>query len=788
MADDNNPPFNGNGEEALFAGETSFGETEGRGVAAPSLGGFRQEARASLESAGIKLDRFQSDIALMRQFQSSNVQRQLTTSLNQAVRQIRQMQPGEQREGAIAEFNRRTEMLDSVLPRLTGQESVFDAEANTLRSLRQAMGASVDGFDGARGGRGSSRARDVSESDAVLRVLRGQRRLGGEADPAVIERARELVEEERSTAAAELERFQSAEDEQTRDAASRAFNVASNRAAGLENILQYYSEKQSNALEDTLGFISNVMGTLAVGQLTSRFMIQDPFQYDTVPALQAMGQTGDAGAMLSEALMAEAQYDVGLNQTAFGIGAGSMALGTQLALRGNFGGAALAGGFGLVAAAGGLSGNASDFLQNIGIAQDDIVETQLARQVVDAGRLSDLYTSSRAGLLQAGAGPNLGFSGGAQGGNVFLENLVTGRETVSGMTLREMGVSAEEGGRRLSAAAMQLRGRDTALSQAVETTGVMETLFGMDAGTSLGVLSSIQRAGVNPDDYVNTFYQSMGAVSDETGYVSGFAANVLVPALNQVLESTAIQNASRSAEELTREVYGFRQTLAGDDRLGELIDSNPEVFSRIYADMQQTIKQGAQDPSTLGFFRSLGLSYEEIYSGSPEVAVSAINSFRSLLSASGMAMTEESVLPIAATLARSGLGGITDPQVMSQLLLRPEELSIDDLRSAVSGDGEVGGRSEEDLSEGLQETLQLLAEGRDLMDQQIVGAVNVINDMQTIITDFIASDRFDNMILQGIDNIQREFYEQLGVDSTRSALFGQLTNAVAGGNPGSAAY
>jgi hypothetical protein len=546
--------------------------------------------------------------------------------------------------------------------------------------------------------------------------------------------------------------------------------VASNRAAGLEKIIAEYSEKQSNALEDTLGFISNVMGTLAVGQLTSRFFIQDPFQYDTVPALQAMGQTGDAGAMLSEALMAEAQYDASLNQTAFGIGTGAIVGGTAMFARGNVLGGLATGAFGALAAAGGISGNASDFLQNIGIAQDDIVETQLARQVVDAGRVSDLYTSSRAGLLQVGAGPNLGFSGSASGGNAFLENLVTGREAVTGMTLREMGVSSEEAGRRLSAASMQLRGRDEALSQAVETTGVMETLFGMDAGTSLGVLSSIQRAGVNPDEYVNTFYQSMGAVSDETGYVSGFAANVLVPALNQVLESTSIQNASRSAEELTREVYGFRQTLAGNDRLGELIDANPEVYSGIYANMQQTIKQGAQDPATLGFYRSLGLSYEEIYSGSPEVAVRTINSFRSLLRASGMAMTEENVLPIASTLARTGLGGIPDGQQMANLLVRQDDLEIGDLRSAVSGES-VGGRSEEDLSDDLQSTLELLAEGRDEMDKQIVGAVDVITDMQRIVTDFIASDRFDTMIMEGIDNIQREFYDQMGIENTRSALF-----------------
>jgi len=772
MVDDNGNPIDGS--QNLSSGRTVFG-TEGSRAFSADL---REVVRQIIRETNTNVSREISNEQIREIVNDPTTQRSMAAQFNRARRSIESM-PAESKEAiqAIQEFNQRAE---SLLPFLRNPEESGNIFSSS-REARDWLASSMESEPIA--GRSFRDTGSSSEqTDALLRYLRAERRMGSESVPdEFLDEARQRLQEAQEEAARQRPAIASASSAEEYQAAVAAFDKASNQASGLENVIEYWMGKQGDSLNNVMSFVSNVLSTLAVGQLAVQFQMQDPFQYRTAPALQTMGNVGEGGAMLSQAIMQEAQYDLRNNVTAANLGMGAFAGGSALLGRSMSGGRGLSGtistrggraglaltGLGAAAAYAGFSGSASDMFQELGIAEseEDIIGVQLARQIMDANRLSDYYTSSRAGLLQAGAGPNLGFTEG--GGNQYLQNLVESTDPLTGASLIEMGIDDLEAGRRLSSAAMQLRGRGESLNRAVQLTGALETTYGVSPEQTLGNLASIQRAGFEPGEETRgAFFTSMGAVAEPDGGISTFAMNVLVPALNQVLESTAIQNSARSTEELQREVYGFRQTLAGagEDRLGELISASPEAYNRIFSNLQQNIKQSARNPASLAFYRSLGLSYEEIYSGSPQAGLEVLNVFRNFLQNRGFDMSDtEALYPYAEMIGQTGLT-LSNPLDIVQLLQRPGDLTLADVEQAQAEAEESASSRYGDLPQDLQTLLESMATQTKTINEAMLGATEDILEMQGEVQDFLTSDRLDVMMEEGKDTVIEEFRKAISFE------------------------
>jgi len=774
MADDNNPYVPGGAESAFGP---SSGSQGGQALSPDALSLLVQ----SMTEMGYKISQdITGDVAeqVRSILESSSGARYMTARLRGMANVINKMPVGEERSQATAQYQQLTGAVEQTAPGVTAP--LYTAQGQSQYQLQQAVQQTV-------------KSNEEQYRQSYLNFANSALNSGQNLTDAELAQIRKYAEELRKQANEKRETLVNLGEPQTEQDRGQQIQLRNelsnlnNEASGFERTLERGLQQQNQDNQKLLSFIGNVVGSLALGQLSSQFLLRDPFRFETAPALTAAGRTSDMGQIVSQALRSAEEYSLNLNTTGLQIGAGVGAAGFATLRRGqtmpdtpqNRGSRALlrgAGGAGLLLGAGiggaALSGVFDDALQALPIVQsdDDIIGTEIAREVLNAPRLAQFYQTSRAGLLQRGAGADLGFAQGAEGGNLVLSDIARRQSGLSGMSLEELGYSTSDIGGLLSAAAMSMRGSGENLDQAVELAGNMQALFGVSSEQTFGTLASIQRAGFSPDQTRNTFLTSMGVVADEEGQLSNFAANVLVPALNQVLESTAIRNVARSTEELQRDVFGFRQALEGDDRLGRLIESSPETFARIFQGTQSAVQQATSDPGLLAYFRSIGASFGDIYSGSPQVGVAALNNFVRGGVASGRLSantTQEQLLSFIGPYVSSGVLPFSDPQVAASIVrrvLQGEEFSTEsDLDVAVSEAQSNLQTRAGNLPTDLATLLEEMAKGTTDLNEQMNNSVDTLIRMQQSIQDFIDDESFDSKLDQGMARITAAFYRQMGM-------------------------
>lgn len=793
MADDN--PYVPNTAESVFG--PSSNEGGGQAVGPEALEILHQ----SLREMGFQIsENVGGNVAesVRSILESQSGMRHVTARLRSMERLIRQMPAGEERTAAIEQF--RTMQSGMAQLGLERTSPLYTARGQDEYAREQVMNL-------------QPKTDEEQRRQTTLNFARSEFRRQGELTQSLateLEGYRDALKEEAEKKQAQLN---ASDDPAEVERLRQEVTELNNETSSFEEILRRQQNQQSQENQKMLGFLGNVVGSLAMGQLATQFILQDPFRYQTAPAMQAAGRTSELGSVVSQAIMAEAEYSLGLNTTAMQTGMGMMALGGGAAINSvmtpeaqrnpntrRFGRAgAAAAVMGGVVTGLGVTQTADDILQGLDLAatEDEIIGNQIAKEILNAPRIANFYQTSRAGLLQVGAGPELGFTAGAEGGNTVLSGIAN-QDTASGFTLGQLGYSTTDVGGLLSSASLQLRGSEETLTQAVQLSGNMQALFGVSEEQTFANLSSIQRAGFAPGEANQMYMRSMGVFADDEGGLSNFAANVLVPALNQVLESTAIQNAARSTEELARDVYGFRQTLQGDDRLGQLIEATPEAYNQIYQDVQQTVKQGAQDPAMLGFYRSLGLSFSDIYSGSPRVTAAALNYFVDTASASGRLTadsSQEEIFAMIAPFARSGVLGMTNIQTAVQLVqrgLQGETLNVGMVEGSEALTSEEMRERGAGLPQDLTELLEMMATSTSEFNEQTNNNVDALIAMQEKIQEFVDSDDFESKLDSGISRVLSEFYKMLGEDDLAeiygSRHFNATDNAVdyVGGNGGRA--
>mgnify|MGYP000329421195 CR=1 FL=1 len=532
------------------------------------------------------------------------------------------------------------------------------------------------------------------------------------------------------------------------------------------------NQQQQNAMNNMVSFVGKIMGALAVGQLTSKFALQDPFQYEFTPAMNALSQQGEIGGLLSEALSASEQYNLQLNQMGLQSGFALTGAGTALGVSargmgGRIGGGAL-GALGLGVGALSITGVTDDIFDRLGLGKsdDEIIANTLAQNLLNPQRIGQLYTSARPGMIAAGAGENLGFAGGTRTGNTLLDELSYG----DNYNLAGLGYSGDQISQLLSGAATQLRGGRDELFSATDVAATLEATYGVSSDQTLATLSSIQRAGAESGTEASRLYQSMGAVA-ESGRVSTFAQNVLVPALNQVVEGAALQNVSRTNEALTEQIFGLRTIISDSDtNLSRLVKTNPEAFSRIYNSMAQGARSAFNDPARLSYNLSMGSSYEDIISGDPDVTARIINSLMPMMQRLVPDFSDTDAL-LALSPIGMGLTGIDDPQIVAELFRLAADsggrISTEDVDLLRLGEeGEEATLEAESRVRGAELTtiLERLADQTNTFNASIMDNLDEVKNFQDVISDFINSESFDRSIIEGVETIITTFQEAIGMD------------------------
>lgn len=631
---------------------------------------------------------------------------------------------------------------------------------------------------------------ELASHRSGIRRERGRLQLGGEG-ATLSEDSRQHWEGVKETLQAEMAKTikdasKAAEEGETEKATQLTMRMSSqgNLISEIESALQYNMRQNAATIDKVMGFVGNLAGILSVGQIASRAFIQEPFRYEFMPAMGTLGRSGEIGSMMSSAFTAAEENQVALRQMSLTAGAGGAYAGWRR-MRGATGPGGAAVGVGMMALSGVVgSGMGVEMLQDVGLLKgpEDIISAKVAESAVDPQRLMEYYTGSRAGLMQSGAGANMGFTMGQSvesmdTGNTILDAISGGPGDLPKYqrggnllgNLRKLGYGGEQIGQYLSSASMQMRGNKGTLADAVGMAGVLEAGYGVSADQSFQNMASLQRAGVGPGNVTSKMYQSMGAVA-EGGEVSNYAQNVLVPALNQVVESMAIQNVARSNEELTEEIYGFRAMLGDSNtNLGRLVRASPEAFSRVYGSMVQGTKSALNDPARLAYNLSLGSSFMDVMSGDPSVVMNQIN--KVMRSQAGQQIDFNN--PDRAGGALQGIlrnltatTGIQDPQTLLSLLQVAEQnggqLSLSDVTALEGvGKGAVGGRREDVEETPLNELRVTLAEQMNAAATASLSVFEEIQRLQTGISTFLNEGKFDEYLQGGIEDIVNGTLEAL---------------------------
>lgn len=551
---------------------------------------------------------------------------------------------------------------------------------------------------------------------------------------------------------------------------------ASNLAKEIQNVLEYGVKQQGNSLNRVMSHVGNIVATLGAANIASRVFLQEPYQFQTRPALGALGQQGEVGSMLSGALGELEQYKLGINQQALFGGAGLVGMG--MSMGGPMG--LLLGGAGLALGGAGLSGVAADAYLGLSgtVDEDEIMAQSLAQAVADPQRLVGNFATARPGLFAAmGAGGDReadfgytlgpGSREGSQTGNTILDRMIS---------LRGLGYSQEDMGALLSQTALGLRGGPGEMTTYAETAGQIGAAYGIDEGAVLSNMQTAQRYG--SQNARESLMMAIGASADSEGNITSYTTNVLVPALMKVTESMAIQNLARSSGELEREVYGLRRSLVeSGTNLGQLAEQNPEIMARVMNTIQSAIGASMENPAMLAYDLMSGSSFADVALKRPVVMQNKLESVLRSPHLSGVDFSDmDSVFgdPLAVSGLRyaQSITGIGDIQMLSQLLaLVQGGGSLVGIDGQLSDEAkEISGAAEEDLDKRIAEIIgtdlgTLAASLATQTDEALKTSQTLVDsmiDLQEKISTFIMDEELVNLARQGMDDIVEKLGEFLG--------------------------
>jgi hypothetical protein len=383
-----------------------------------------------------------------------------------------------------------------------------------------------------------------------------------------------------------------------------------------KNTLGQSTDRMSKSI---IGVISSFVSAMAVQQYIMMRTVQQPYQYQTLPALSAMGNTGMMGEVMSGAYGAqESVLQSYRSMTVQGSMAGFGALGAA-ALRGLGPGGLLLGGVAGTLAGGAIGNFAKDGVAGLlaGGMDDKAFNMELGKRILNPQQYAQNFFMP---TLQARMGLGLGLG----------EN--TAAAELSGLTsigAKALGYDAVTSGQLigsyLSTLSPNLVPRTQAESaELLDRTAQLES-FGMSKDMVMGVFGEISRAG--SEDYDRSLGRLLFATS-ENGEITNFTANVLVPALSRVVESRAIQNIAKSSEQVERETAGlFSFFKNSGTNLGTMLSANPEMMNQVFGMLNQVGETALQDPALMLYLNRMGLSFSDVVTGDPRALMLPMQAF-----------------------------------------------------------------------------------------------------------------------------------------------------------------
>ena len=392
-------------------------------------------------------------------------------------------------------------------------------------------------------------------------------------------------------------------------------------------------KEQSESSRKVANFVTGAFSTLQLGQLASKMMISDPLQYNTMPALKAMGSTGKQGAALSSALGASESWKAEQDQTVMGMGMngmmGSMLLANPYARAAGLAvgaGATLLGathgGSAIRDAIGKFTGtpDSQTITQNNLAATYSDPNTLLGRQQLSQGMFTAMGNKVGASgehLTSTGNYINDGVKQ-SKTGNYFLDQL--DKQKYNGLNLTDLGMDIDAQGQLLTQMGGGLNNKtQMQKDRLTQYAGVMGAGLGIEPSSLLPQFQAMQANGIV--DLQKNTNESLGVYANAKGEVSQFAANVLQPALAKVAQGIASKNVSMSAEKMTENVNAFQRFLSVDMKnteLGKRALQDPTIMAGIVGGIDSNVKESMN--STQGIWKM-----EHIYGVSASEALRKSN-------------------------------------------------------------------------------------------------------------------------------------------------------------------
>lgn len=385
-------------------------------------------------------------------------------------------------------------------------------------------------------------------------------------------------------------------------------------------------KNQSQQLDNTFQGVMRFMSAFAVMQTASKIMLTDKFQYGTVPALNAFGKTGEVGSALSGALMSKEQYNLGINQSAVGMGTGLMMLpGVPMKLLG-----------GLVAGAG-LTGKADNtwnaiggswFGEKLGMVNDNTVfQNKLAEMAFDPQRI--IETGRRAQKASIGLTDFEGSKGSDFSGQMYGNDIA--KKSISGNSLADYvlkrrvdGFSAYRYGYNsndILDLMGQMQSKTGPMSRDAMVNSTTNAIFesrgrATTAEQYMGNLAAIKSMGLknNSDEVLKRYY---AAASDEKGNLNQYTSDVIVPALIQVSQSLQLKSLATSADKMSQQVSmmyaDFNRN--SDTNYGAYMSKHPEALTQSVNNAVQGAESMMTDPKGLAMLQRYGINPVDVLSG-----------------------------------------------------------------------------------------------------------------------------------------------------------------------------
>ena len=407
-------------------------------------------------------------------------------------------------------------------------------------------------------------------------------------------------------------------------------------AAALPNLAARIDSSGKDTAKNISSIVSQVAGALMLQQLMTMANITLPYQYQTKPALSALGSSGMMGELLSGALGAQESVMQGFREMTPGITAGAGALiGSKFGAPGMLLGGALGGLAGTIPQVNDMLAGALDYAT--GNFSEKAFQTSLGSSLLDANKFKDITLAS---LI-----PQLAFSNNFSGNTVdFLQAGVSDEAKAMGFdpmksaqfttsVLTSVPLSALNPNNLSfqTADAQNFEDRDRASVTGLLNLSAALESRGMTTESSLDLYSTLARAG--SEDIIKSVSTLVSATSQD-GVATDYTLNVLVPALSRVVESRSIANISRSSEEIERGTAGvFSFIKSSGTRLADLIEKNPNaVLSQVFGMIDQVGESALNDPARMMFLNQLGIPFMDVIGKKEDMLYKPVEFFRNMAS------------------------------------------------------------------------------------------------------------------------------------------------------------